>query len=78
MPGLVSYLYVFFCRIILYSASDPERGTELGRATLRSDIDTIVYHCDAVWVGAESGDVTVFRRDIVTMAWDLSNPTTIK
>ena len=79
LPHGDGYITSFFhCRIILYSASDPERGIELGRATLRSEIQTIVYHCDAVWVGTESGDVTVFRRDVVTTAWDLNNPTTIK
>jgi hypothetical protein len=47
--------------MILYSASDPERGMELGRATLHSEIHCIVYHCDAVWIGTEAGDITVFR-----------------
>ena len=75
---VIDKYFIFQFRIILYSASDPERGIELGRATLRSEIHTIVYHCDAVWVGTESGDVTVFRRDVVTTAWDLNNPTTIR
>ncbi len=63
--------------MILYSASDPERGTELGRATLHSEIHYIVYHCDAVWIGTESGDVAVFRRDPVTLSWDLQNPSIV-
>lgn len=33
----------------------------------------IQYHCDAVWVGLETGKLAVFRRNLVTLTWDLTN-----
>jgi WD40 repeated domain len=31
------------------------------------------YHCDAVWIGLGSGALAVYRRSVVTLAWDLNN-----
>ena len=63
-----------FCfRIIIYSALDPDRGTELGFAQLPGDILCIQYHCDAVWVGLANGTLAVFRRSLMTLVWDLAN-----
>ena len=35
-------------RILFYAASDPERGSELGRIVLPSEPTTLVYHCGQV------------------------------
>ena len=35
-------------RILFYSASDPERGTVLGRSVLPADPLCLVYHCGQV------------------------------
>eukprot|EP00095_Tigriopus_kingsejongensis_P003352 maker-scaffold787_size97196-snap-gene-0.12 protein:Tk03352 transcript:maker-scaffold787_size97196-snap-gene-0.12-mRNA-1 annotation:"rho guanine nucleotide exchange factor 10" len=64
-------------KIILYSASDPERGHEIGRASLPSEVVSIQYHCEAVWVGLASGSLAVFRRDHLSGAWDLAYPSMI-
>lgn len=69
------WLSFSFSRIILYSASDPERGVEIGRATLPAHISCIQYHCDSVWVGLSSGSLAVFKRDhLAAGSWDLANP----
>ncbi len=62
-------------RIVVYSASDPERGTEVARSPpsgLPSGIASMAHHCDAVWVGLASGQLAVYRRDLCTLRWDLS------
>ncbi|TRY79106.1 hypothetical protein TCAL_02839 [Tigriopus californicus] len=64
-------------KIILYSASDPERGHEIGRASLPAEVMCIQYHCEAVWVGLASGSMAVFRRDYSNGAWDLAHPSMI-
>ena len=33
----------------------------------------IQYHCDAVWVGLANGTLAVFRRNLLTLIWDLGN-----
>ena len=61
-------------KLILYSANDPERGTQLGMAALPADVMCIAYHCDAVWVGLASGALAVFRRNIYSLSWDIACP----
>ena len=63
----------FFFRIIIYSALDPDRGTELGHVNVPGDILCMQYHCDAVWIGLASGTLAVFRRSLITLVWDLQN-----
>jgi len=58
-------------RIIFYAASDPERGSELGRIVLPSQPISLVYHCGQVWVGLQSGCLQVFRRS-PSGSWDNS------
>ena len=60
--------------MILYSANDPERGTQLGSVILPADVMCMIYHCDAVWVGLTSGTLAVFRRNIYSLSWDISSP----
>jgi len=35
------------------------------------------YHCDAVWVGLSNGKLAVFRRNLMTLAWDPSSVQTL-
>ena len=63
-----------YCRLIIYSAIDPERGTQLGSAILPADVMCMRYHCDAVWVGLASGTLAVFRRNIYSLSWDTTCP----
>ena len=56
-------------RILFYSATDPERGTEMGRLMLPADVVSMVYHHGQVWVGLTNGTVAVFRR-AATGGWD--------
>jgi len=63
-------------RILLYAASDPEKGFEVGRIVLPVDPSCQIYHCGKVFVGLVNGSVSVFRRDH-TVNWDLNNPQTI-
>ena len=35
-------------RILFYSAAEPERGTELGRVVMPSDIVTMIHHAGQV------------------------------
>ena len=63
-------------RILLYSAVDPERGTEMGRLVLPAAVVTMVYHHAHVWAGLSNGTVSVFRRG-VTGVWDSVANTTI-
>jgi len=58
-------------RILFYAASDPERGSELGRIVLPSQPVSLVYHCGQVWVGLQSGCLQVFRRS-PSGSWDTS------
>ena len=60
-------------RILLYAASDPEKGFEVGRIVLPVDPSCQIYHCGKVFVGLVNGSVSVFRRDH-TVNWDLNNP----
>lgn len=61
-------------KIIIYSANDPERGTQLGSATLPTEVMCMRYHCDAVWVGLSSGTLAVFRRNVKSLSWDVLTP----
>jgi len=63
-------------RILLYAASDPEKGFEVGRIVLPVDPSCQIYHCGKVFVGLVNGSVSVFRRDH-TVNWDLNNPQNI-
>ncbi len=59
-------------RVLVYSASDPERGVEVGRSCrLPASIASVAHHCDAVWVGLTSGQLAVFRRDLCSLRWEL-------
>jgi Rho guanine nucleotide exchange factor 10 len=61
-------------RIIIYSAHDPDRGRELGSAVLPTEILSMQFHAEAVWVGLASGTLAVFRRNVFNLAWDLTSP----
>ena len=50
-------------RILLYSASNPERGSEAGRVTLTVSASCLVHHGGKVYAGLDNGTVAVFRRD---------------
>jgi len=60
--------------IIIYSASDPEKGTELARAILPAAPRSLAHHCDAVWAGTDGGQLVCFRRGPYGGAWDLLAP----
>ena len=59
------------CRILLYAATDPERGCELGRIVLPAGPVSMVHHMGQVWVGLLSGQLLVHRRSS-SGAWDSS------
>lgn len=61
-------------KILIFSASDPEKGRILGTADLPQEILSMTFHAEAVWVGLSEGQIAVFRRNIFTLAWDLQNP----
>ena len=65
-------------RILFYSAADPERGTELGRAVVSADIVSMAHSCGQVWVGLSSGALAIFRRSAATGAWDTAAPATLQ
>ena len=65
-------------RILFYSAADPERGTELGRAVVSADIVSMAHSCGQVWVGLSSGSLAIFRRSAATGAWDTAAPATLQ
>ena len=49
-------------RILFYSASEPERGCELGRLVVPGDIASLVQHCGQVWVGLQTGSLVILRQ----------------
>ena len=49
-------------RILFYSASEPERGCELGRLVVPGDIASLVQHCGQVWVGLQTGSLVIIRQ----------------
>ena len=56
-------------RLVVYAASDPDRGTELGRTCKLpsgSSCSSLAHHCDALWAGTTSGHLAAFRRDPVS------------
>lgn len=61
-------------KILVYSASDPERGRILGVADTPTEILSMTFHAEAVWVGLASGTIAVFRRNVFNLAWDLGTP----
>ena len=50
-------------RILLYSASHPERGSEVGRVSLAKSASCLVQHGGKVYAGLDNGTVSIFRRD---------------
>lgn len=65
-------------KILVYSAIDPDRGTLLATASLPSEILSMQFHAEAVWVGLNGGTLAVFRRSVFSLAWDLSCPQLIE
>ena len=59
---------------MVYSAQDPERGRILGSSDLPTEILSMNFHAEAVWVGLASGQIAVFRRNVFNLAWDLGTP----
>ena len=49
-------------RILFYSASEPERGCELGRLVVPGDIASLVQHCGQMWVGLQTGSLVILRQ----------------
>ena len=49
-------------RILFYSATEPERGCEMGRLVVPGDIVSLVQHCGQVWVGLQSGSLVIIRQ----------------
>ena len=45
-----------------YSASEPERGCEMGRLVVPGDIVSLVQHCGQVWVGLQTGSLVIIRQ----------------
>ncbi len=61
-------------KIVIYSALDPDRGREVGHADLPTEILSMQFHAEAVWVGLASGTLAVFRRNVFNLIWDLTAP----
>ena len=61
-------------KIMIYSAQDPERGRVLGSSDLPTEILSMAFHAEAVWVGLADGQIAVFRRNVFNLAWDLISP----
>jgi len=64
-------------RILLYAASEPERGFDVGRIMLAEDPLCQVFHNNKVFIGLVNGCVEVFKRDN-SFKWDLYHPMSIQ
>ena len=60
-------------RILFYSATEPERGCEMGRLVVPGDIASLVQHGGQVWVGLESGSLVMIRGS--QGCWDQATTT---
>ena len=39
-----------------------------------TEILSMAFHAEAVWVGLADGQIAVFRRNVFNLAWDLISP----
>ena len=51
-------------RILLYGATSPDKGREVGRISLQAEPVSLVYHGGQVFVGLANGHLNVYNRNL--------------
>lgn len=64
-------------RLLLYTAGEPEKLTELASFAVPAIIIQIKYHCDSVFVALGNGSLLIYRRNQVDGTWLLKEPQTL-
>ncbi|XP_071748462.1 rho guanine nucleotide exchange factor 10 isoform X4 [Lepeophtheirus salmonis] len=64
--------------IIIYSAYEPERFTEITRFNVPAEITSLLCQFDAVWIGLSNGILASLKRNPISFCWDLSHPSLMK
>jgi len=72
------YLFIFECRILLFSAQDLDiaKSGQITSLSLPAAIVQLRYHWDQMFVALANGTVAVFKRN-TNGAWDTTGPANI-
>ncbi|KAF7989094.1 hypothetical protein HCN44_007404 [Aphidius gifuensis] len=63
-------------KIIIYSASEPEKHEEICNLTVNGSVIQIKYHCDNVFVALGNGTLIIYKRQI-DGTWGITSDTSI-
>ena len=57
-------------RLLYYSACEPERGQEVGRAVLPAPLSSLAAVAGQAWAGLQDGTLVTFRRGETQVSQD--------
>lgn len=63
-------------KLIIYSATEPEKQEQLGNYSVSGSVIQIKYHCDNVFVALSNGSLLMYRRQI-DGTWGMSEASVI-